>query len=288
MEFFKGSIWYLILYLVPKNLVSMLMGKLVSIEWPPKFNEAIIKAFVKIFKINLKEAERPLKHYKSLQEFFVRKLKPNLRPIDQEGEVIVSPCDGMMSQAGIIENGLIMQVKGKFYSIEDLLGSNELMQKFEGGYYCTIYLSPKDYHRFHSPVDGEIIETRYLPGSLWPVNNWAVNNVDNLFCLNERIISIISERNTSKHLAYIPVGATMVGKIRLEYCDLETNKEVKCSIINHEIDERIYVAKGQELGKFMFGSTVVMLMEKGLSKGFINCSPNKVMMGEALAKLKLG
>jgi phosphatidylserine decarboxylase len=260
------------------------MGRLVSIRWPKAINNCIIRRFVAIFSINVSEAEKNIEDYSSLQEFFIRRLKANARTISLEKNAVISPCDGVMSEAGYIEHGKLLQVKGKYYGVSDLLASPELAKKFEGGYFCTIYLSPRDYHRFHVPVDGAITQTRYIPGALWPVNKWAVKNIRNLFCINERIISLIEESVTKKNIAYIAVGATMVGKIKLDYCDVE-NKGTKSITIEHEGQNRVKVNKGQELGRFMFGSTVVMLFEKGFISGFEKITPAAVTMGEVLAKI---
>lgn len=284
----KNSIFYVLLFLVPKNVVSQIMGQLVSIRWPKKVNRWLIKGFINIFKINIDEAEKNIDEYPSIQEFFIRRLKPGLRLISNKSDAMISPCDGYLSESGLIENGRLLQIKGKYYGVTELLGSQELAQKFEGGYYATIYLSPRDYHRFHVPVDGSILETRYIPGALWPVNTWAVRNIKNLFCRNERIISLLEESSTRKQVAYIAVGATMVGKIKLEYCSLESNKARKLAVLRHEGHNQVKVIKGQELGRFMFGSTVVMLFEKELITKFETRAPAHVKMGEVLAYMQRG
>lgn len=284
----KNSICYVLLFLVPKNLVSRMMGQLVSIRWPKKINRWLITGFINIFKIDITEAEKNIDEYPSIQEFFIRRLRAGVRKISDERDAIISPCDGLLSEAGCIENGKLLQIKGKYYGVAELLGSQELAQKFEGGYYATIYLSPRDYHRFHVPMDASIRETRYIPGALWPVNKWAVRNIKNLFCINERIISLLEEPLTQKCVAYVAVGATMVGKIKLEYCSLESNKTRKLAIIKHDGQNHVKVNKGQELGRFMFGSTVVMLFEKGLIAQFKTITPAHVKMGEVLAYRQRG
>ncbi len=281
----KDSIFYVLLFLLPKNLASHLMGKLVSINWPKSINNWIIRRFIAIFSIDANEAEKTIDAYPSLQEFFIRKLKPGLRTVSQADNVIISPCDGLMSEAGLIEQGRLLQVKGKYYGVSDLLSCPKLAQRFEGGYFCAIYLSPKDYHRFHVPVDGRIVTTSYVAGTLWPVNKWAVKNIANLFCINERTISLIEESVTKKNIAYVAVGATMVGKIKLDYCAVESQGG-KSLLIEHEGQNQVKVNKGQELGRFMFGSTVVMLFEKGLISGFEKATPAQLCMGELMAKIK--
>ncbi len=256
-----------------------------SFSWSKKISLGLIQRFAKAFAINTDEAEFALHEYASLQEFFIRRLKPGLRKIDPDMQSIVSPCDGVMSEAGLIDEGRILQVKGKYYRVRDLLGSKELAEPFMGGYFCTIYLSPKDYHRFHVPMDGVITKTKYIPGNLWPVNNWAVQNISNLFCNNERIISMIEESHTKKSIAYVAVGATMVGKIKLDYCELESNSRNPVEI-SHQTENQVRVNKGDELGCFMFGSTIVMLFEKAFIAGFEKVAPAPVLMGEVLARIK--
>lgn len=275
----KNSSIYLLLYLVPKNFVSMLMGKLVSIRWPKSFMTFINQKFVRAFNIDLTEAEKPLSEYESLQELFIRKLKPGLRPISSEG--ILSPCDGNMSIQGQIKEGLLIQAKGKLYELKDLLPSR-LADNFIDGHYATIYLSPKDYHRFHMPVDGFIEKTIYVPGHLWPVNNWAVKNVAKLFCQNERVISLIKPKDQQGLIAQIAVGATMVGKIDMDYCSIPAYKQSK-DVITLDHDSSIYLNKGDELGKFMFGSTIILLFSPGLINSFAKSAPSALRVNEPLA-----
>lgn len=261
------------------------MGKLVSVQWPQSFSSWLNHRFAKIFSINTEEAEYAVEEYPSIQEFFIRRLKSGAREVAIDTQSIISPCDGVMSEAGLIDQGRVLQVKGKYYNINDLLGSRELAAPFMGGYFCTIYLSPKDYHRFHVPVDGIVSKTKYIPGNLWPVNKWAVQNIPELFCNNERTITLIKESQSHKHIAYVAVGATMVGKIKLDYTDVESNCG-KAREISHEAENQVKLNKGDELGRFMFGSTIVMLFEKALINGFEKVAPAPVRMGEVLARIK--
>ena len=283
MRSFKHSLFYGLLYLVPKNLVSRLMGFLVSLTPPRSVAIYINKCFARMVGINIEEAEKPLKDYPNLQAFFIRKLKPGLRPIASTPNAVVSPCDGFVSSFGQIRDGSLYAIKGSNYSLTSLLDAKDLAARFDGGFFTTIYLSPRDYHRFHAPLSGEIVETTYIPGALWPVNRWAVNNIPNLFCQNERIISLIKPQGQPKLLAYIAVGATMVGKIKLSYCDLESNvKSPKLSRF-HQAQN---IIKGSELGMFMFGSTIILLFEPGLIDGFALTAPQAIKMGEIIALMK--
>jgi phosphatidylserine decarboxylase len=278
----KNSIIYIFLYLIPKNLVSNLMGKLVSIKWPKKMALFINKAFVGIFNININEAEKPLTEYETLQDLFIRRLKPGAREASQ-GDNIFSPCDGFLSVFGAIKDDELIQAKGRMYSLLNLLEDKELSAKFKDGFFATIYLSPKDYHRFHMPVDGHINKTIYIPGALWPVNKWAVNNIQDLFCQNERVISLVSPSGKSGFIAHVAVGATMVGKIDLDYCKIPEYKNTRDKvIIDH--GESIYLSKGDDLGKFMFGSTIILLISKNLIEGFSSDSPAFIKVNQLLAR----
>lgn len=284
MSKFTNSFYYCYLYLLPKNGLSSLLGKLVGMPLPRGLAKFINRRFAKAFKVNLEEAERHIDEYDNLQEFFIRRLKPGLRPISMDENILVSPCDGFMSVGNSIVDGQLMQVKGKTYALADLLKDQKLAQIFSGGYYATIYLSPRDYHRFHIPLDGDIVRTVYIPGALWPVNQWGVTNIDGLFCQNERVITVISAAKTKRLMAHIAVGATVVGKIDLEYCKITKGNHQK----HHPeeiLHEPIAVKKGVPLGKFMFGSTIIMLMEPGLMGGFTKQAPSHVKMGETLGNL---
>lgn len=281
------SIVYLFVYLLPKNLLSNLAGRLANFKRPKYLIKIINRLFVKLNKINMEEAEFPLGYYRSLQELFTRKLKPELRPISNQKNIIISPCDGKLYQAAGINGDLILKVKNKKYLIADLIQDKNLAARFYEGHYCIIYLAPKDYHRFHMPINGNITETIYIPGQLWPVNNWALNNIENLFCVNERIISLIEFYNekSSKNslILYIAVGATLVGNIRLNFCNINTKKLSNITRLRHE--KSINLQKGEEFGQFMFGSTIVLLFEKELINNFAKKSQMPIKYGEPLAFL---
>jgi phosphatidylserine decarboxylase len=278
---FKHSFFYVLLWLLPKNCFSRFLGNLVTLKLPKKCAYFINKSFVRIFGLNMHEAEKNLEDYSCLQDLFTRRLAAHLRPIKSSPDIIVSPCDGFISESGVINNGHLIQIKGKLYSLADLLGSKKYLEQFEGGYFATIYLSPRDYHRFHIPISGHIRETTYIPGTLWPVNEWAVSRIKNLFIQNERIITLLRPQQSTKILAHVAVGACVVGKIKMAYCSLESNSKTEATHESHNL----YVERGQDLGVFMFGSTIILLFEAGLvSEHFFN-APRAIKMGEPLARL---
>lgn len=273
---------HLLLKILPKNLVSKLAGKLADQELPAPVLQKVIEVYSNIYKIDTADMETPVSSMKTFNEFFTRKLKPGLRPIDQDPGSVVSPVDGTVSEFGKIDCGLLIQTKGVYYSLEDLAGE-KTAREFEDGYFVTIYLSPADYHRIHSPVDASINEFSYFSGNLWPVNDFAVKNIGSLFCLNERILTMLDCKENSR-VAMVKVGATVVGKIKVNYHSTESNKAHK-DYINIPLTEPKTIQKGEELGLFQLGSTVVLLFQKDQFNPDLLEKDRKVKMGEKIGSL---
>ena len=159
----------------------------------------------------------------SLQEFFTRQLRAGARPLAGDESTLVAPCDGAWGESGRIRSGTLVQVKGRTYRLADLLGDAERAADFEGGCYATFYLSPRDYHRFHTPTAGRITRLDYVPGALWPVNSIGLRGVDGLFARNERICAELRPAGSDDRIVMVAVGATMVGSVRLSFDGLRTN-----------------------------------------------------------------
>ncbi|MBN2695456.1 phosphatidylserine decarboxylase [bacterium] len=268
------------LKMLPKNQLSWSIGKLTSIALPPKMMKKVILMFANRYGINLSEIEKPLDEYKTLNQFFTRKLKDGARVVNQDNNSITSPSDGLVSQFGEIKNGKLIQVKGIDYDLKSLLqdGKESL---FKDGYYITIYLSPKDYHRVHSPLDGIIKEAHYIKGRLFPVNKLSVENINELFSTNERVNLYIENKRVGI-FSLIFVGATNVGSISLSFDNLKTNQIFQKGVLkkfNHS------VKKGEELGAFNFGSTVILLFQKNSIKNFLITTEKSVEMGEVVGTL---
>ncbi len=258
----KESLFSLFIRTVPKIWLSHLVGYLVHLNLPGALRSWSLRAFANKYNINMEEAEYPLEHYHSIGDLFTRKLKKGLRPV--EGD-LVHPADSEMTQGGgFIEDdkssgGQLIQCKGKSYSVESLLGSREKAQKYHSGFYCTYYLCPTDYHRVHSPVTGVIRGAAHIPGSLWPVNSWSVNNIDNLFAVNERVVTYIETAKGT--VALIMIGATNVGKITMSYDKtLVTNRVGQSKkMVSKKYEQGISMAAGEEAGIFHMGSSAVVL-----------------------------
>lgn len=254
---------WLLKYL-PKNFLSRLVGALVHIKLPPFIAERLIHAFGSYYKINFAEAEKPHYEYPSIGAFFIRKLKPGVRPLGTAP--ILHPADSLISQIGKIRDGKLIQAKGREYDVEDFCQDPQALEHFNGGLFATYYLCPTDYHRVHSPVSGIIKSATHIPGHLWPVNDWSVNNIENLFPVNERVVvEIESEFGL---VALVFVGATNVGQMTMSFdSKIATNcsnlREIKKTVY---YPEKITVNKGDELGIFHMGSTVVMLYPEKVFK----------------------
>ena len=251
----------LLLSLISRNALSQLVGKIVHIPLPPPLARWSIEVFARMYNINLQEAEKSTREYASIGDFFIRKLKSGVRPI--AGTPIVHPSDSVISQVGWMSGGTLIQAKGKTYAASELLQDQKLAKQMSDGFFLTYYLCPTDYHRVHSPVDGEVVLVRHIPGDLWPVNEWSVNAISNLFPINERVVLEI--QTEMGRVALVFVGATNVGKISISFEPrVSTNEFNKRGISEFSYAQPIKIKKVQELGIFHMGSTVVMLYEKSL------------------------
>lgn len=245
--------------LLPKHQLSRLVGRATRHAGMRGLHQAAIHAFCEQYRVAVEEAELPVEAYETFGDFFIRRLKPGLRPIAPGDDVVVSPVDGTVSQAGIAEGGRLVQAKGRDYTLAALLGDEEEARRFEGGPWTTIYLSPRDYHRFHAPLGGSILGWSYLPGNLWPVNRPSVRGVPELFATNERVVIWLD--TSLGRVAMVAVGATIVGRIRLAFDEVVTNQNRPARRVRYE--EACPIAKGDELGLFEMGSTVILCFEKG-------------------------
>lgn len=269
---------------LPRNHLSYFVGKLVHWRGPQIWAEITIRIFAKIFHINLDEAEKPVREYPSLGDFFVRKLKPGVRPIAAQAAA-VHPADSQISQHGRIHGGRMIQAKGREFQVQDLLVSSEATKIYQNGYFITYYLCPTDYHRVHAPVSGLITKVTHVPGELWPVNKWSVENVHDLFSVNERIIVEIASDYGPASVVF--VGATNVGQIELSFDPSFRGNQLTLSKIRTvEYKTPLPIEKGQELGMFRMGSTVVMVYTEDFANRFEGKlkMDRYVKVGQALAE----
>ena len=257
---------------------SRVTGRLADARLPPFLLRAAILAYGRFYAVDWSEVRDPVGSFRTFNAFFVRRLRSGARPVAQGPAVVVSPCDARLSAWGPVpEGGRLEQVKGRTYALEALLGSAEEAERFRGGVYATLYLSPGMYHRVHSPVDGRICSWRYLPGRLFPVNDLALPNVEGLFTRNERV-AVFLHTDAFGPVAVVLVGATNVGRITLAFTDLVTNSRQPSS--RNEPAAPIRIARGEDLGAFNLGSTVVLLVADGSLRPA--ALGDHVRMGQAL------
>ncbi|GED30299.1 MULTISPECIES: archaetidylserine decarboxylase [Brevibacillus] len=269
-----------LIHRLPQNAMSRTMGKITA----SRFSRLAIQRYIRHYHIDSTVIEKPVSQYRTLKEFFCRRLKPEARPIAPGEHVIVSPVDGTVSQMGDICEGTLIQAKGKQFDVVELLGGSvEEAKRYYGGKFITIYLSPRDYHRIHMPVEGDLIRYSYLPGRLYPVNKLGIENVDRLFARNERLVTYIQTKDMGD-LALVKVGALFVGSVKVSYNTATTNIKHGRQT-NEPIMDTPHYQKGEELGWFEFGSTVILLLEsnqlewaKGIEIG------KSLLMGQLLAE----
>lgn len=267
--------------LLPKALWSRAVGVAAHAPLPRPVVQASIKAFARAYRIDLEEAAEPVEAYSSVGDFFTRRLRPGARTIDRRPGVAVSPADGRILNAGRIVEGRLIQAKGRTFSVAELLDDPAEAPAFMGGHWVTVYLSPRDYHRVHHPVEGRVTHARYVPGQLWPVNRHGVEGVADLFCVNERVITHVS--GPLGRVATIMVGATSVGHITMAYdAEIQSNRGRPLAATTYA--DGIAVARGDELGVFHLGSTAIVLFADPSVELTAREEGSAVRMGEIIAR----
>ncbi len=242
---------------VSEPAFSRLVGRFAqSGNVPAPVLQAVIRWYINNYNVDTSEMEHPPEYYKTFDDFFTRRLKPGVHTIDRDNDVAVSPVDGRILSFGRIADGQIEQVKGRSYGLEELFDSGIHAERFRNGHFVTIYLSPRDYHRIHCPVDGRVTGYRYIPGRLYPVNKTGVTYIDGVFAVNERLISFVE--SPLGELAVAKVGATNVGMISISYHSMRTNTGQKTSF-DKVLKKKVAIRRADELGKFHLGSTVVVI-----------------------------
>lgn len=268
-------------YLLPKQVLTILAGKLANLK-AGGLTTAVIGWFVKRYHVNMDEAANPdIASYRSFNEFFTRPLKANTRPLAKA--TFICPVDGAISQFGAIEKDQIFQAKGHYYSTLELLaGQQSLASKFENGAFACLYLSPKDYHRIHMPCDGLLKSMTYVPGDLFSVNPNTAANVPNLFARNERVVCEF-ESNQHGTFVMVLVGATIVGSMATVWHGIVNPPRVgRIQTWTYDEHNKHY-KQGDEMGRFLLGSTVVMLFEKETLRFNAEWRPaRKIQLGEAM------
>lgn len=265
-------------------MLSDLIGKLANMS---SNHHAVIKWFIKTYGVDMSEAKYPdVYHYKSFNDFFIRELADGVRTIHSTPHQMASPVDGRVSQLGPIKSGRIVQAKGRNYSILELLGGKKEQEKlFLEGNFITLYLSPKDYHRIHMPIDGKLLSMTYIPGDLFAVKPSAVESVPNLFARNERLVMLFETQKGP--LAVIMVGAMIVGNMATVWQGtLPRQKDIQQWQYPNDSLKDINFKKGQELGHFKLGSTVILLSGRNFTHHWrASLGPSSpIKMGQQLSE----
>jgi phosphatidylserine decarboxylase len=253
------------------------MGKLSPLE-VPLVTSAAIGLWKTLSDLDLSEAKKS--RFTSVQDCFIRELKPGARPIDPDPAKMVSPCDAIVGACGTIDAGTVVQAKGMPYSMTELLTDAALAQVYEGGQYVTLRITPTMYHRFHAPHDLEVDHITYVSGDTWNVYPIALRKVERLFCRNERAILRCRLASTGTPIALVPVAAILVASIRLHCADVLLHLKYRGP---NQIPCSARYEKGQEMGWFQHGSTIIALVPKGVSLSVQE--GRRLRMGEPLFRL---
>lgn len=244
----------------PRVFVTILVGKFSKIEnrWLAKLSIWIWQKFVD----DLKLEESPKQEYTSLRACFTRKLKPGVRQVDHQENVVVSPCDAIVGMHGRVFGNKLYQTKGFPYALEDLIPDESVREKYQNGWYVTLRLKSSMYHRFHAPIDCEINDIEYISGDAWNVNPVALKAVDKLFCKNERAVVDLNVANSEEHITLVPVAAVLVASMKFHCLDDVLDLQYKGP---NKLTCKQKLVKGQEIGFFQHGSTIIMFANEKFS-----------------------
>jgi phosphatidylserine decarboxylase len=270
----QESLNFLVTNRVPRRLLTRFMGSLSRIQQPLVRNLSI--ALWRLFcDVDLADAKKS--KFASLHDCFVRELKPGARPIDMDPAVLVSPCDGIVGACGTVTDGELLQIKGRPYPLQELLGDSGGAHEYVGGRYVTLRLTAGMYHRFHAPHDCAVERVSYIPGDAFNVNPPALKRIDKLYCRNERAVLRTRLAGSAHVVTLVPVAAILVAGIRLRFVNLGCRA---ATVIPCDVRLR----KGEEIGWFEHGSTIIVLAPEG----FTLCDPvqegRRIRMGEPLMR----
>jgi phosphatidylserine decarboxylase len=275
--------------MTPQRALSQIIGWGATRSLPGPVRAAFLRSFARRYGIAVEEAEKPLEQYSGLQEFFTRRLRPGARPLPSESDAIVSPADGFVIEGGTVTSGFLLDAKDAGFTLAGLLADPEAARRLEGGPYLATYLSPRDYHRVHAPVAGQVVAWHHVPGRLFPVNGRSVAREPGLFSKNERFVTLIEGQ--AGLLAVVMVAAVGVGHITASY-DLEVSTHrngFSSGAVRHKrLTPPVPVSRGQELGVFNLGSTTIIVFEPGRVSLGATRPGSPVRMGAAIGRLLPG
>jgi phosphatidylserine decarboxylase len=280
----RRSMWRV----VPKRAVSGAIGWGARRGIPSKLRGLMLARFARVYGIDVSEAEKPLGDYAGFDEFFTRRLRNGARPIADVPHGIVSPADGTVVECGLATAGKLIQAKGTLFDLAELLGDPEIAARLEGGAYLITYLSPKDYHRVHSPVAGRVVGWRHIPGTLFSVGAKSVASEPGLFVRNERFVTLI-ETESGGLCAVVMVAAIGVGHVTVSYDEeVATHRPrfLRAALRHRRYDAPKPIGRGEELGIFHLGSTTIAVFEPGGAE-LETFAPGETMkMGIGIGRLR--
>lgn len=271
-----------LLRFLPRKRVSRALGMLADVPVPTAVLDQLTNVYIRAYNVDLSEAEVPEGGFTSFDSFFTRRLHPGSRPLDEDVMALLSPADGVVHDCGVIERGATFRVKGQLYDVGELLGDSSIASKYDGGLFSIIYLSPRDYHRVHAPVAGTVTEARYVGGTLYPVNAIGAH-IPRLFARNERVV-VHQDSPMHGDVVSILVGAVGVGRISIAFDEELVTNVGKAPVVHTYGNDGPHIDRGEELGVFHLGSTVVLLTQARAKWKLTTDSGDAVRMGQAIAR----
>lgn len=265
-----------LLRVLPRTRITRAVGRLCEARLSPAVSQAVVGLYARAYAVELHEA-RQNGGYESFDAFFTRRLRDGARPLFDDERAVLSPADGRVEAIGPVQAGGTFSIKGRSYRAPELIGDEDDARRYEGGNFAVVYLSPRDYHRVHAPVAGNVPLVRSLPGDLYPVNSIGERHVPGLFARNRRV-AIVVDTQAHGRVTVVMVGAMIVGRITVTGID-----ERDVPLGNHRFDPPRRVERGDEIGIFHLGSTAVVFAEPGIG-GRWDRPTGPIRMGEALAR----
>ena len=260
-----------ILRVLPRAQIGRVLGHLADAEWHPRVGRAVVDAYCRAYDVSLGECVG--EEFHNFDSFFTRTLKDGVRPLADAG-TILCPSDGRVESMGPVDMNRTFTVKGRPYSVEELVGDAAEARRYEGGLGCVVYLSPRDYHRVHAPVSGQISRVRSIPGDYYPVNSIGLRHVKNLFARNRRVSIVIDNDEGLGRVTVVMVAAMIVGRITVRGVE---GRDTPFGLHHPDVG----VTRGEEIGIFHLGSTAVVFVEAKV-RGRFAVEPGAVRMGQAL------
>ncbi len=274
------------LRLLPRSRLSRALGRVAQAPAPRALLDRAIRLYVRAYDVDLSECEAPAGGYRSFDEFFGRALRPGARPIEGDADTLVCPADGRLEDVGPIDARSRLFVKGHEYAVGELTGDEREARRYEGGTFAVVYLSPRDYHRVHAPVDGEVELVRHVPGTLYPVNRIGTEHVRGLFAKNERV-AVTQASSVFGRVVTILVGAIGVGSVSLAFEPrVRSNTGTQSGTLRYERD-RTHLRRGDEIGAFHLGSTAIVLVPPapaGSTNQLAACAGDPARVGQRLLR----